>query len=59
MTRGGVRNAERAKRLADMDLPETEAFVQVKTNRGTFPAWFLIAALNAVGCHSLRLHEAD
>jgi len=55
MARAGVRNAELAKRLTDMGLPETEASVQVKINRGAFPAWFLIAALNALGCAVLRL----
>ena len=59
MARAGVRNAELAKRLSDMGLPETEASVQVKINRGAFPAWFMIAALRAVGCNTLRLHEAD
>lgn len=55
MARAGVRNAELAKRLTDMGLPETEASVQVKINRGAFPAWFMIAALTAVGSHTLRL----
>jgi hypothetical protein len=55
MARAGVRNAELAKRLTDMGLPETEASVQVKINRGAFPAWFMMAALNALGCSSLRL----
>ncbi|MEP6967522.1 MAG: DUF6471 domain-containing protein [Pseudomonadota bacterium] len=57
MARAGVRNAELAKRLTDMGLPETEASVQVKINRGAFPAWFLIAALRAVGCSALRLDD--
>lgn len=55
MARAGVRNAELAKRLTDMGLPETEASVQVKINRGAFPAWFLIAALSALGAHTLHL----
>ena len=59
MARAGVKNAELAKRLTAMGLPETEGSVQVKINRGAFPAWFMIAALKAVGCHSLRLHETD
>lgn len=55
MVRAGVRNAELAKRLTDMGLPETEASVQVKINRGAFPAWFLFAAMRAIGATSLRL----
>lgn len=57
MTRAGVRNAELAKRLTDMGLPETEGGVQVKINRGAFPAWFLLAALTAVGATTLRLQD--
>ena len=55
MARAGVRNAELAKRLTEMGLPETEAGVQVKINRGAFPAWFLFAAMRAIGVTSLRL----
>ena len=55
MVRAGVRNAELAKRLTDMGLPETEASVQVKINRGAFPAWFLFAAMRAIGVGTLRL----
>jgi hypothetical protein len=59
MVRAGVKNAELARRLTDMGLPETEASVQVKVNRGVFPAWFLLAAMKAIGARTLRLHEAD
>jgi hypothetical protein len=55
MVRAGVRNAELARRMTEMGLPETEASVQVKINRGAFPAWFLLAALRAIGVQSLRL----
>lgn len=55
MARAGVKNAELAKRLTEMGLPETDAGVQVKINRGAFPAWFLLAALRALGATSLRL----
>jgi hypothetical protein len=55
MVRAGVKNAELAKRLTEMGLPETEASVQVKINRGAFPAWFMLAAMRAVGVHNLRL----
>lgn len=55
MARAGVRNAELAKRLTDMGLPETEAGVQVKINRGAFPAWFLMAALHSIGVKEMRL----
>jgi hypothetical protein len=55
MVRAGVKNAELARRLTEMGLHENEASVQVKINRGTFPAWFMLAALRAVGVQSLRL----
>lgn len=55
LKRAGVGYAELARRLSDKGLPETEGSVTVKINRGTFPAWFLIASLEAVGCWSLRL----
>jgi hypothetical protein len=58
MVRSGVKNAELAKRLTDMGLPETEASVQVKINRGAFPAWFMLAAMKAIGANSLRLSDA-
>ncbi len=53
MVRAGVRNAELARRLTDMGLPETEASVQIKINRGTFPAWFLLASMRAIGASAL------
>lgn len=55
MARAGIKYAELAKRLTEMGLSETEASVQVKINRGAFPAWFLLAALRALGCATLRL----
>ena len=48
---------ELARRLTEMGLPETERGVQVKINRGAFPAWFLLAALTAIGASSLRLDD--
>ena len=50
---------ELARRLAEMGLPETEGSVTVKINRGTFPAWFLLAVMKATGTTTLRLHEAN
>jgi hypothetical protein len=38
-----------------MGLPETKASVQVKINRGTFPAWFLLAVMRAIGAYTLHL----
>jgi hypothetical protein len=55
LARAGIKHAELAKRLTDMGLPETEGSVQVKINRGAFPAWFLLAAMRAIGVATLRL----
>ncbi len=57
LKRAGVGYAELARRLTEMGLPETEGSITVKINRGAFPAWFLIAALEAIGASSLRLSD--
>jgi hypothetical protein len=57
LKRAGVGYAELARRLSDKGLPETEGSITVKINRGGFPAWFLIAALEAIGASSLRLSD--
>ena len=58
LKRAGVGYAELARRLTEMGLPETEGSITVKINRGGFPAWFLIAAMEAIGASSLRLSDA-
>ena len=58
LKRAGVSYAELAHRLTEMGLPETEGSISVKINRGAFPAWFLIAAMEAIGATSLRLSDA-
>lgn len=55
LKRAGVGYGELARRLSEMGLPETEGSITVKINRGGFPAWFLVASLEAIGCSSLRL----
>ena len=55
LARADVKYADLAARLTDMGLPETEGSVQVKINRGTFPAWFMLAVMRAIGAHTLRL----
>ena len=58
LKRAGVSYAELANRLTDAGIPETGGSVAMKINRGAFPAWFLIAAMEAVGATSLRLSDA-
>lgn len=59
LKRADVGYADLAKRMTDMGLSETEGSVTTKINRGTFPAWFYMAAMKAVGTHTVRLHEPD
>ena len=55
LKRAGVGYADLAARLTEMGLPETEGSITVKINRGAFPAWFLFAAMRAIGVGTLRL----
>lgn len=55
LKRAGVGYKELAQRLTAMGLPESEGSITVKINRGAFPAWFLIAAMEAMGASSIRL----
>lgn len=57
LKRAGVGYKELADRLTAMGLPESEGSITVKINRGGFPAWFLIAAMEAIGATSLRLSD--
>lgn len=55
LKRADVGYAELARRLTEMGLPETEGSITVKINRGGFPAWFLMAALKAIGAKEVRV----
>ncbi len=55
LARTDIRYAELAARLTRMGVPETEGSLQVKISRGAFSAWFLLAALKALGVETLRL----
>src|SRR5580698_5952833 len=55
LARADIGYRDLAAKLTEMGLPETEGSVQVKINRGTFPAWFLFAVMRAVGANTLRL----
>jgi hypothetical protein len=55
LKRAGVGYKELAERLTAMGLPESEGSITVKINRGAFPAWFLIAAMQAVGATKLEI----
>ena len=55
LKRADVGYVELARRLTEMGLPETEGSITVKINRGSYPAWFLLASLRALNVHTLRL----
>lgn len=57
LKRAGVGYKELAEKLTAMGLPESEGSITVKINRGAFPAWFLIAAMESIGASSLRLSD--
>jgi hypothetical protein len=49
LKRQSITYSELARRLTEMGWSETEGSVTVKINRGTFPLWFFMAALHAIG----------
>ncbi len=55
LKRADVGYAELARRLTEMEIPETEGSITVKINRGGFPAWFMLAALKAIGAREMRV----
>lgn len=55
LARADIGYRDLAAKLTEMGLAETEGSVQVKINRGTFPAWFMFAVMRAVGARTLHL----
>lgn len=55
LKRAGVGYAELARRLSESGISETEGSITVKINRGSFPAWFLVAVMEAIGVKELRI----
>jgi hypothetical protein len=58
MKRAGVSYDDLVKRLAEMGIEETVGSVTVKVNRGAYPAWFLFAAMKAMGRDHVRIDDA-
>ena len=57
LKRRDVTYEELAERLSAMGIPETEGSITVKINRGTFPAWFLLAGMKAIGSLQVRIDD--
>jgi len=55
LERHKVTYPELARRMTDLGIPETEASVAVRIARGRYPAWWLFAALRALGVRVLLL----
>ncbi len=46
-----------AAKLAELGIEETAGSLTAKVNRGVYPAWFLFAAMKAMGRDHVRLDE--
>jgi len=57
LKRRNVTYEELARRLSEMGIEETEGSVTVKINRGTFPTWFFLASMTAIGCAAVRMAD--
>jgi hypothetical protein len=57
LKRAGVGYDELADRLTKMGMPETKASIANKLTRGSFQAAFMLAALKAVGCATVRVED--
>lgn len=55
LARADITYAELARRLTEMGLPERVGSISAKLNRGTFPAWFLLAVMSAINIDTVRL----
>ena len=54
LKRRDVTYEELARRLKEMGIEETEGSITVKVNRGTFPTWFFLASMQAIGVDTIR-----
>lgn len=58
LKRADVGYEELAKRLTEMGIVETTQSVSMKVSRGTFPLWFFLAAMKAIGREHIRIDDA-
>jgi Domain of unknown function (DUF6471) len=58
MSLAGMSYADLAERLAPMGIEETAGSLTAKVNRGVYPAWFLFAAMKAMGREHVRIDDA-
>lgn len=55
LKRRGVTYGQLVEKLAEIGVEEKEANIKNKLSRGKFSAVFMLQALEAIGCHDLRL----
>jgi hypothetical protein len=59
LKRRGVTYAGLAELMTENGLPETEGSITVKINRGGFPTWLFLAALNAIASRKSDLRTCN
>ncbi|WP_282188947.1 DUF6471 domain-containing protein [Azospirillum aestuarii] len=57
LKRRDVTYEDLARRLSEMDIPETKASVASKLSRGGFTAAFFLASMKAIGCPAVRVED--
>ena len=57
LKRRDVTYEDLARRLCEMDIPETKASVASKLSRGGFTAAFFLASMKAIGCPAVRVED--
>lgn len=57
LKRRDVTYEDLARRLSEMDIPETKASVASKLSRGGFSAAFFLASMKAIGCPAVRVED--
>jgi hypothetical protein len=59
MARRGVTYEQLSEKLAELGIEDSAVNIRNKVARGKFSAVFLVQALTAMGCRSLRLGADD
>ncbi len=57
LTRADLSYEDLAGRLTERGMPETKASIASKLSRGTFSGAFMLAALKAAGCTTIRIED--
>lgn len=55
LKRAGIGYKELAERLSENGIPENQGSICTRIARGAFPAWWLIAVMEAIGASKVEL----